>query len=78
MRSSAVGRGAPNKFIVGDTPKGSYEASDVASAENAMAFSKRAGTDVVKLEGGQAMAVQVNAVANAGILVFGHIGLTPP
>ena len=28
LMASAVRRGAPEKFIVGDVPKGSYEASD--------------------------------------------------
>ena len=33
--------------------------------------------DCVKLEGGAAMAPQVEAITHAGINVMGHIGLTP-
>ena len=38
LLSAAVRRGAPNKFIVGDMPKGSYEASDTVAVNNAMRF----------------------------------------
>ena len=31
----------------------------------------------IKLEGGQRVVPQVEAIANAGIAVVGHIGLTP-
>lgn len=49
---SAVRRGAPDKFIVGDMPKGSYEASDNLAVTNAMRFVKESGADAIKLEGG--------------------------
>ena len=54
--TSAVRRGAPDKFIVGDMPKGSYEASNESAIENAMRFVKECGADAVKLEGGKRMA----------------------
>ncbi len=75
--SSAVRRGAPSKFIVGDMPKGSYEPSDYDAVTNAMRFVKEAGCDAVKLEGGGLMASRARAIANSGIPVIGHIGLTP-
>jgi 3-methyl-2-oxobutanoate hydroxymethyltransferase len=75
--ASAVRRGAPDKFIVGDMPKGSYEASDVDAVMNAMRFMKESSCDAVKLEGGAHMAVRVRAITNAGIPTVGHIGLTP-
>ena len=77
LLASSVRRGAPNKFIVGDMPKGSYEASDVDAVNNAMRFIKEAGCDAVKLEGGSSMANRAKAIANSGIPVVGHIGLTP-
>jgi len=75
--SSAVRRGAPDKFIVGDMPKGTYEISPKDAVRSAMRFSKEADCDAVKLEGGVQMANQVKAISESGIPVFGHIGLTP-
>ncbi len=75
--ASAVRRGAPDKFIVGDMPKGSYEASDCDAIQNAMRFVKEAGCDAVKLEGGSVMANRAAAIVKSGIPVVGHIGLTP-
>lgn len=75
--SSAVRRGAPNKFLVGDMPKGSYEASDEDAIRNAMRFVKESGCDAVKLEGGSKMTSRVKAISETGIPVIGHIGLTP-
>ena len=40
--AKAVRRGAPNTFIVGDMPQGSYEASTVDAVNNAIAFCKAA------------------------------------
>jgi 3-methyl-2-oxobutanoate hydroxymethyltransferase len=75
--ASAVRRGAPDKFVVGDMPKGSYEASDHEAVNNAMRFIKESGCDAIKLEGGVDMAVRAKAIVKAGIPVIGHIGLTP-
>ena len=75
--ASAVRRGAPHKFVVGDMPKGSYEASDFDAVTNAMRFVKEAGCDAIKLEGSGQMAARAKAIINSGIPVIGHIGLTP-
>jgi len=40
MLSSAARRGAPNTFIVGDMPLGSYQPSDVDAINNALRFIK--------------------------------------
>lgn len=77
LLTKAVRRGAPNKFIVGDMPKGSYEISDVDAVRNAMRFLKEGGCDAIKLEGAGLMAQRVSAIVNSGIPVIGHIGLTP-
>ena len=70
-------RGAPNTFIVGDMPQGSYEISKEKAVENAMRFVKEAGCDAIKLEGGRRVIDKVKAIVDAGILVVGHLGLTP-
>ena len=75
--AKAVRRGAPDTFIVGDMPQGSYECSTADAVKNAIAFSKAANCDAVKLEGGLRVADKIQAIVNAGILVIGHLGLTP-
>lgn len=77
LLASAVRRGAPSKFVVGDMPKGSYEASDYDAVKNAMRFVKEAGCDAIKLEGSGLMASRAKAIVDSGIPVIGHIGLTP-
>ncbi len=73
----AVRRGAPKTWIVGDMPFMSYQVSDADAVSNAGRFIKEAGTDCIKLEGGERIASRIKAITNAGILVIGHIGLTP-
>lgn len=76
--SQAVHRGAPNTFIVGDMPYLSYQVSNEQAIANAGRFIKEAGCDSVKLEGaGPDICARIRALANAGIMVMGHIGLTP-
>ena len=73
----AVRRGAPETWIVGDMPFGSYQVSDEQAVENAVRFLKEAAVDCIKLEGGVRVRTRIKAIAEAGILVMGHIGLTP-
>jgi len=75
--AKSVRRGAPNTFVVGDMPQGAYEISNEVAIENALRFIKEAGCDCIKCEGGKRMAPRVRAMVDAGILVMGHLGLTP-
>jgi 3-methyl-2-oxobutanoate hydroxymethyltransferase len=77
QHTKAVVRGAPNTFVIGDMPFGSYNVSVEDAVRNANRIMKEAGADAVKLEGGQKMAHVVEALVNGGIPVMGHIGLTP-
>lgn len=72
----AVRRGAPNTFVVGDMPFLSYQVNKDEAIRNAGALLK-AGADCVKMEGGMKIVETVRAVADTGIPVMGHIGLTP-
>jgi 3-methyl-2-oxobutanoate hydroxymethyltransferase len=71
----AVARAKPQGLIVGDLPYRTYETPDQAVV-NARRFLE-AGADAVKLEGGEAVLAQVQAVLQAGIPVMGHVGLLP-
>jgi len=75
--AQAVRRGAPGTFVIGDMPFMSYQSSTVKAVENAGRFLKEAGTDAIKLEGGKRVASVIRAIVDAGIVVMGHIGLTP-
>ncbi len=70
-------RGAPNTFLIGDMPQGSYEPSERDAVLSALRFIKEAGCDAIKCEGGQRIIPKVKAMVDAGILVMGHLGLTP-
>ncbi len=75
--AQAVRRGAPNTFVIGDMPFMSYQSSIEKAVENAGRFLKEAGCDAIKLEGGKRIAGVIRALVDAGIVVMGHIGLTP-
>lgn len=76
--SSAVRRGAPNTFIIGDMPYMSYQISNEEAVFNAGRFTKESLVDAIKLEGGtDSVVARIRAIADVGILVMGHIGLTP-
>ena len=77
VHCDAVRRGAPNTFVVGDMPFMSYQISDVDAVYNAGRFLKEADMDAIKLEGGTRVASRIKAIVEAGIVVIGHIGLTP-
>jgi 3-methyl-2-oxobutanoate hydroxymethyltransferase len=75
--SEAVRRGAANTFVIGDMPFLSYQVSVEGAVRNAGRFYKEAHCDAIKLEGGRRVCAQIRAIADAGMLVMGHIGLTP-
>ena len=72
-----VARGAQRALIVADMPFGSYQVSETDAVENAIRFVKSAGAQAVKLEGAGRMLTRISAIADAGVPVMGHIGLTP-
>jgi 3-methyl-2-oxobutanoate hydroxymethyltransferase len=77
VHCEAVRRGAPNTFVIGDMPFLSYQTSTKEAVTNAGRFLKEAGMDAVKLEGGVRVSRQIEAITDAGMVVIGHIGLTP-
>jgi 3-methyl-2-oxobutanoate hydroxymethyltransferase len=77
VHSEAVRRAAPDTFVIGDMPFLSYQTSVPDAVFNAGRFHKEADVDAVKLEGGRRVVPQIQAIADGGMLVMGHIGLTP-
>ena len=77
VHTEAVRRGAPNTFVMGDMPFLSYQTTPAEAVKNAGRFYKEAGVDAVKLEGGRRILEMLKAIVNAGMVVCGHIGLTP-
>jgi 3-methyl-2-oxobutanoate hydroxymethyltransferase len=77
IHCKAVRRGATDTFVIGDMPFMSYQTSVPDAIFNAGRFLKEAGMDAVKLEGGRRVLDKIRGIVDAGILVMGHIGLTP-
>ncbi len=75
--TSAVRRGAPGRFLIGDLPYMSYQPSDELAVRNSGRLMAEGGSDAVKLEGGREVIPRVEAIVAAGIPVMGHLGLTP-
>lgn len=75
--TSAVRRGAPTTFVIGDMPYMTYQASTEDAIRNAGRFMAETSCDAIKLEGGAAMVPRIRGIIDAGIPVVGHLGLTP-
>ena len=73
----AVVRGSKRALVVADLPFGSYQEGPAQALATATRFMKEAGAHAVKLEGGERVLPQVEALVAAGIPVMGHLGLTP-
>jgi 3-methyl-2-oxobutanoate hydroxymethyltransferase len=73
----AARRALPDIPLIGDLPFGTYEDSDALAVVTATRFVTEAGCDAVKLEGAGKMVPRVRAIIEAGIPVFGHVGLLP-
>ena len=74
---AAVTRSTRRALVVADMPFGSYQSSAEQALASAARFLKEGGAQAVKLEGGQRVVDQVEALVGAGVPVMGHLGLTP-
>ena len=75
--TAAVVRGSKRAMVVADLPFGSYQTGVPEALATAARFLKETGAHAVKLEGGQRILAQVEAMVAAGVPVMGHLGLTP-
>ncbi|MFM5884713.1 MAG: 3-methyl-2-oxobutanoate hydroxymethyltransferase [Novosphingobium sp.] len=74
---AAVVRGSYHAVVVVDLPFGSYERSPDQALASAARVLAETGCTAVKLEGGAVMADTVAFLAQRGVPVMGHVGLTP-
>ncbi len=75
--SSAVKRGAPNKFVIGDMPFGTYSTLEDGIRSATHLFQK-SSVEAIKLEGAFPYQLElISRLVQTGIPVMGHIGLTP-
>ena len=70
-----VRRGTERAMLIGDLPFLSY--TDPSSAMESARLLMQAGAEMVKLEGGSAVAGIVGRLVDFGVPVCGHLGLTP-
>jgi 3-methyl-2-oxobutanoate hydroxymethyltransferase len=73
--TKAARRGLRTPLLIGDLPFGTYERSHEQAVASAQRFVKEAGCDAVKFEGPSAD--RAKAIAESGIPVMAHLGLTP-
>lgn len=73
----AVARATENALVISDMPFMSYQTSVYDAVSNAGRLVKQGRAHAVKLEGGEEMCPQIEAIVNASIPVMGHIGLRP-
>jgi 3-methyl-2-oxobutanoate hydroxymethyltransferase len=77
LQGRAVMRGSQRALVVVDMPFGSYEASKEQAFGSAARVMKETGCGAIKVEGGRRMADTIAFLAERGVPVMGHIGLTP-
>jgi 3-methyl-2-oxobutanoate hydroxymethyltransferase len=77
LQGHAVMRGSKQSLVVVDMPFGSYEASKEQAFHSAARIMKETHCGAVKMEGGARMAETIAFLAERGIPVMGHVGLTP-
>jgi len=73
----AVCRGTQYSLVVADMPFLSYQPSIDDTIKNAGRLMKEGGAHAVKLEGGEHVKSNIQALVNHGIPVLGHVGLMP-
>ena len=76
LHTAAVARGAPDKFIIGDMPFLSFR-KGLQPAMDCVDLFVKAGARAVKLEGVEGHAEIIKNIAESGVPVMGHLGLTP-
>ena len=77
IMAQAIDRGSQYGLRMVDMPYWSFHVSPEQAVENAGRFVHEANAEVMKCEGNQNHAKNIEAIVKAGIPVQGHIGITP-
>ncbi|MCB2188593.1 MAG: 3-methyl-2-oxobutanoate hydroxymethyltransferase [Deltaproteobacteria bacterium] len=77
LMAQAVDRGSKYGLRMVDMPYMSFHLSPDQAVESAATFVHKANAEVMKCEGNQYHAKNIEAIVRAGIPVQGHIGITP-
>jgi 3-methyl-2-oxobutanoate hydroxymethyltransferase len=77
LQGHAVMRGSRHALVVVDMPFGSYEESKEQAFMNCARVLKETGCGAIKVEGGKRMAETIRFLAERGVPVMAHVGLTP-
>ena len=77
LMAQAIDRGSKYGLRMVDMPYWSFHVSPEQAVENAGKFVHQANAEVMKCEGNQHHAKNIEAIVKAGIPVQGHIGITP-
>ena len=72
----AVARGTKRAWLIADMPFGSYQGAPQSAFDSAVRL-MRAGSQMVKVEGGAWLAPTIQFLVARGIPVCAHLGLTP-
>ena len=75
--SRAVTRGARRALVVADMPFATYQVSVSEALRNAGRLMQEGGVSAVKVEGAGPVVKSARHLAEVGIPVMGHLGLTP-
>jgi 3-methyl-2-oxobutanoate hydroxymethyltransferase len=75
--SAAVVRAKPGALVVADMPFLTFHTTPADAVRAAGRLVQEAGVDAVKLEGGERVRGEIEAILKAQIPVMGHLGLTP-
>ncbi len=76
-RTGAVARATDDALVVADMPFLSFGVDEAESVHNAGRMLKEAGADAVKIESGVHTVELTERLADVGIPVMAHLGLTP-
>jgi 3-methyl-2-oxobutanoate hydroxymethyltransferase len=77
LQGHAVMRGSKRALVVVDMPFGSYEGSKEQAFASAARVLKETGCGAIKVEGGRRMEETIAFLAERGVPVMSHVGLTP-